>query len=92
VSTICIRRALLHGRNHCRCRRRRGVNVRSLAQEVLFCGAIFAGGCAYWIALVLLLNRWRAALGSRMMRLNRASSVLMLVAAAATLVSLARLN
>jgi hypothetical protein len=58
---------------------------------VLFCDAIFAGGCAYWIALVLFLDHWRAGLTrSRMVWLNRANSMLMLVAAAGTIASLAR--
>jgi putative LysE/RhtB family amino acid efflux pump len=68
-----------------------GVNVHTLLQDVLFYGAIFAGGCAYWVALVFFLDRWRAGLTASNMRwLNRASSALMLVAAAASLFSLAR--
>jgi threonine/homoserine/homoserine lactone efflux protein len=68
-----------------------GVNVHTLLQDVLFYGAIFAGGCAYWVALVLLLDRWRAGLTTTHVRwLNRASSALMLVAAVASLISLTR--
>jgi putative LysE/RhtB family amino acid efflux pump len=68
-----------------------GVNVRTPLQEVLFYGTIFAGGCAYWVALVFFLDRWRAGLTTaRIAWLNRASSAMMLVAAGASLISLTR--
>jgi putative LysE/RhtB family amino acid efflux pump len=68
-----------------------GVNVHTLLQDVLFYGTIFAGGCAYWVALVFFLDRWRAGLTVAHVRwLNRASAALMLVAAIASLVTLTR--
>ena len=68
-----------------------GVAVHTPLDHLLFCLTIFAGGCVYWIVLALLLDRWRAGLSAGHIRwLNRGSAALMVVAAAATLVSLAR--
>jgi threonine/homoserine/homoserine lactone efflux protein len=68
-----------------------GVSVRTPLQQTLFCATIFAGGCAYWVALVLFLDRWRAGLTvARIVWLNRLSSALMIVAAVASVVSLVR--
>jgi threonine/homoserine/homoserine lactone efflux protein len=68
-----------------------GIVVQTPFELALFAGVFFAGGCAYWIALTLFLNRWRSGLTTvRIMWLNRTCSVLMLVAALASLVSLTR--
>jgi putative LysE/RhtB family amino acid efflux pump len=68
-----------------------GIVVQTPLQLALFYAAICAGGCAYWVALILFLDRWRAGLTSaRMQLLNRACSALMLVGAGASLVSLVR--
>jgi putative LysE/RhtB family amino acid efflux pump len=70
-----------------------GVAVHTPLDDLLFCATIFAGGCVYWIALALLLDRWRAGLTAGHIRwLNRGSALLMGAAAAATLASLARPN
>jgi len=51
---------------------------------------IFAGGCTYWLLVSLVLNYWRAALTTgRVIWLNRASSAMMVVAAAEAAVGLA---
>jgi hypothetical protein len=63
-----------------------GIVVQTPLQHALFYAAICAGGCAYWIALILFLDRWRA----RVQLLNRACSALMFVGAGASLVSLVR--
>jgi len=68
-----------------------GIVVHTPLQQAVFYGTIFAGGCAYWIALAFFLGRWRAGLTSgRIMWLNRTCSGLMLIGAVASLVSLAR--
>jgi threonine/homoserine/homoserine lactone efflux protein len=68
-----------------------GIALHSPADYGLFSAAMFAGGCAYWIAVSLLLDRWRAGLTlARMVGLNRACSALMMIAAMGSLVSLAR--
>jgi putative LysE/RhtB family amino acid efflux pump len=66
-----------------------GIALYTPLAHVLFALTIFAGGCAYWIALALLLSRWREALTTgRIMWLNRASAGLMVAAASASLISL----
>jgi putative LysE/RhtB family amino acid efflux pump len=68
-----------------------GIAVHSTLEHVFFCATIFAGGCAYWIAVALTLNRWRCGLTAGNIRwLNRASSTLMLVGAGVSVVSLLR--
>jgi threonine/homoserine/homoserine lactone efflux protein len=68
-----------------------GIAIHTPLEHVIFCVTIFAGGCAYWIAMACLLDRWRAGLTiARMMWLNRSCSAFMLIGAAASLVSLAR--
>jgi threonine/homoserine/homoserine lactone efflux protein len=70
-----------------------GIAVHSVVEDAIFFLTFFAGGCAYWIALTLFLDRWRAGLTlGRMMWLNRACSALMLVGAGASIASLARLT
>jgi putative LysE/RhtB family amino acid efflux pump len=68
-----------------------GIAVHTPLQYVLFCGMIFAGGCAYWVAMACFLDRWRTGLTTtRIMWLNRVCSAFMLSGAAASLVSLAK--
>ncbi len=68
-----------------------GIVVSSALDHLVFYLTIFAGGLAYWVAVSLILNRWRSGLTTnRVMWLNRASSALMVVAAVASVVSLVR--
>jgi putative LysE/RhtB family amino acid efflux pump len=68
-----------------------GIALSTPQEHVLFAITIFAGGCAYWIALALFLARWREALtAGRIVWLNRASAALMVAAASASLISLAQ--
>jgi putative LysE/RhtB family amino acid efflux pump len=68
-----------------------GIVVHTPLEHVLFYGTILAGGCAYWTALAFFLKRWRAGLTTgRIVWLNRSCSALMVAAAVASLVSLAR--
>ncbi len=68
-----------------------GIAVHTPVEHALFYAAFFAGGVAYWIAVALFLNRWRAGLtSSRLIWLNRACSGLMMSGAVASLVSLVR--
>ncbi len=68
-----------------------GVVVHTPLDRVLFAGAIFSGGCAYWIAMAYFLERWRVGLTTARMRwLNRTCSAFMFIGAAASLASLAR--
>jgi threonine/homoserine/homoserine lactone efflux protein len=68
-----------------------GIGVHTPLEQGLFFCTVFAGGCVYWVALALFLDRWRAGLtAGRMVWLNRACAALMVAGAAASLVSLAR--
>jgi putative LysE/RhtB family amino acid efflux pump len=70
---------------------RLGGAVHTPLEHALFFATFLAGGIAYWIALALFLDRWRAGLTTtRLMWLNRACSALMLSGAVASLASLAR--
>jgi putative LysE/RhtB family amino acid efflux pump len=67
-----------------------GIVVHTPLQHIFFCATIFAGGCAYWIAMACFLDRWREGLTTvRMLWLNRACSAFMLIGGTASLVSLA---
>jgi threonine/homoserine/homoserine lactone efflux protein len=65
------------------------VVVQTPAEVALFCTAILLGGCAYWVVLALVLDRYRGQMTTgRMVVLNRAASTLMVVGAGASLMSI----